>query len=138
VKLHSVFLRDDCTLPSCVNPLRNDVGEHWTYVQDISSPVFDIMIRQAGWHYIWMLGCCSRRGCARTQEAATENALGRALKAIAGHSNAAELDSVQITSFAWFHIANVTVQRRRIQEHSSLDTQGEDLRQASSSPNSNG
>lgn len=121
MKLHSVFLRDDCILPNSLDPLRHAFGEHWTQVEGIPAPVFDTMIRQAGWHYIWMLGSCSRRGCARTWEAATDKALSRALHAVSGRSNAAELDRVQINSYLWFHLAKVTVRRRRIQEHSALD-----------------
>lgn len=120
MKLHSVFLRDDCVLPRSLDPLRQAYAEHWTQEKGIPAPVFDTMIRQAGWHYIWMLGSCSRRGCARTWEAATDRALSRALHAVSGRSNAAELDNVQIKSYLWFHLAKVTIQRRRIQEHSAL------------------
>jgi hypothetical protein len=116
VKLHSVFLRDDCMLPNSLDPLRHAFGEYWTHVDDIPSPVFDTMIKHAGWHYIWLAEGCSRRGCARTQEAAIDRAISRALKAISGRPNAAELGCVQITSYPGFYIANVTVQRRRIQE----------------------
>ncbi len=123
MKLHSVFLRDDCILPSSLDPLRYAFGEHWTHVEGILEPVFDTMIRHAGWHYIWMLGSCSRRGFARTREAATDRGLSRALRALSKRANAAELDSVQITRYAWFHMANVTVQRRRIQEHSALEAE---------------
>jgi hypothetical protein len=122
VKLRSVFLRDDCILPSSLDPLRHAFGEHWTHVEGILEPVFDTVIRHAGWHYIWMLGSCSRRGWARTQDAAIDKGLSRALRALSDQANAAELDSVQITRYPWFHVANVTVQRRCIQEHSALET----------------
>ena len=123
MKLHTVFLRDDCILPSSLNPLRHTFGEHWTLVEGIPARVFDTMIRQAGWHFIWVLGSCSRRGWARTQDAAIDRGLGRALQSLSNHANAAELDSVQITRYPWFHIANVTLQRRRIQEHTALEAQ---------------
>jgi hypothetical protein len=83
--------------------------------------VFDIMIRQAGWHFIWISGSCSRRGCAWTQAKAIENALGRALGAVSKQSNAADFDSVRVTKCLGFHVATVTVQRRRIQELSLLE-----------------
>ena len=120
MRLHSVFLRDDCILPDSLDPLRHPSGEHWTWVQDIPSSVFDTMIRQAGWNYIWMMGCCSRRGFAREQEAAIEKGLARALGAVKCQANAAEFDSVLVARFLGFHLANVTVQRRRIQESSTL------------------
>ena len=52
MKLHSVFLRDDCMLPHSLDPLRHAFGERWTWVQDIPSSVFDTMIRQAGWRSV--------------------------------------------------------------------------------------
>ncbi len=121
MKLHSVFLRKDCVLPEPLNPLLASFGEHWTHVAEIPAPVFDTMIRQAGWHFIWISGSCSRRGCARTQDKAVEQALGRALGAVSNQSNAADLDSVHVTKYLGFHVANVTVQRRRIQQPSVLE-----------------
>jgi hypothetical protein len=121
VKLHSVFLRKDCVLPNPLNPLCVPFGEQWTHVEEISASVFDTMIRQAGWHFIWISGSCSRRGCARTQAKAIENAIGRALGAVSKQSNAADFDSVHVTKYLGIHFANVTVQRRRIQQHSVLE-----------------
>jgi hypothetical protein len=121
VKLHSVFLRNDCILPSPLNPLRLAFGEHWTCIEEIPAHVFDTMIRQAGWHYIWMSGPCSRSGWARTREKAIERALGRALEAITRQSNAADFDSVGVTKYLGFHVANVTLARRRIQELSLME-----------------
>ena len=122
MKLHSVFLRKGCVLPYPLNPLCVPFGEQWTHVEEISSSVFGTMIRQAGWHFIWILGSCSRRGCSRIQAKAIENALGRALAAVPRQSNAADFDSVRVTKYLGFHVANVTVQRRRIQELSLLES----------------
>jgi len=121
VRLHSVFLRNECILPEPLDPLRTPFGEHWTHVEDIPASVFDTMIRQAGWHFIWMTGSCSRRGYAQTEAKAIERALGRALEAISTQSNAADFDSVQVTRYLGLHVASVTVQRRRIQQHSALE-----------------
>ena len=90
-------------------------------MEEISSSAFDIMIREAGWHFIWISGSCSRRGCARTEGKAIDNALGRAFGALSKQSNAAEFDSVRVTKYLGFHLANVKVQRCRIQEHSLLE-----------------
>lgn len=121
MKLHSVFLRKGCILPDRLDPLREPVGDSWTLVEEITAPVFDTMIRQAGWHFMWMQGSCSRRGFGITQEEATHRALVRALKGLTRRFNAAELDSVQVTKYPGFQIANVTIQPRQIQQHTSLD-----------------
>ena len=120
MKPHSVFLRKGCILSDRLNPLREHFGDNWTLVEEITAPVFDTMIRQAGWHFMWMQGC-SRRGLGLTPEEATQRALARALKGVARRFNAAELDSVQVTKYPGFHVAKVTLQPRHIQQHTSLD-----------------
>jgi len=121
VKLRSVFLREECVLPSRLDPLREPVGEGWTHIEEISAPVFDTMIRQAGWHFMWVLPACARRGFGASSEAATNRALTRALKHVPQQFNAAELDSVRVAKYPGFYIANVRLQSRQIQERTSLD-----------------
>jgi hypothetical protein len=121
VKLHSVFLRKECILPKRLDPLREPVGDHWTRVDEIPASVFDTMIRQAGWHFMWILRPSARRGIGVTQEAATGRALARALRGVASRFNAAELDSIRVRKYPGFYIATVTLQSRQIQEHTSLD-----------------
>jgi len=121
VKRHSVFLREGCILPDRLDPLREPIGDKWSLVEEIPAPVFDTMIRHAGWHFMWIQGSCSRRGFGKTQEAATGKGLARALSGVAKQCNAAELDSVFVRKYLGFHIATVTLQPRRIQEHTSFD-----------------
>jgi hypothetical protein len=121
VNLHSVFLRKECILPSRLDPLREPVGDGWTRVEEISATVFDTMIRQTGWHFMWVLPACARRGFGTSTDAATNRALNRALGSVPRKFNAAELDSVRIAKYPGFFIANVTLQSRQIQEHTSLD-----------------
>ena len=90
-------------------------------VNEITASVFDTMIRQAGWHFIWMSGSCSRRGFGRTREEAIDRALVRALGAVNKQCNAAEFDSVHVAKYPGFSVANVTVQRHRIQQDTMLD-----------------
>ena len=80
------------------------------------------MIRQAGWHFMWLQEACSRRGIGLTEEAAIRRALFRVLKGVSKRFNAAELDSVQIKQYPGFQIAIVTVQTLQIQRSASLNT----------------
>lgn len=121
MKLHSVFLRNGCILPDRLDPLRESFGRNWMLVNEITASIFDTMIRQAGWHFIWMSGSCSRRGFGRTREEAIDRALVRALGAVNKQCNAAEFDSVQVAKYPGFRVANVTVQRHRIQQSTVLD-----------------
>ena len=124
MRLHSIFLRKECILPDRLDPLREPFGRNWMLVKEITGRVFDTMIRHAGWHFIWMSGSCSRRGFGRTQEEAIDRALVRALGAVNQQCNAAEFDSVQVAKYLGFSVANVTVQRHRIQEDTSLNVAG--------------
>lgn len=119
MKLGLVFLRNSCILPDHFDPLRGPFGHNWAYVEEIATPVFDTMIRHAGWHFIYIKGACCRRGFGITREVATYRAITRALKGVTRQCNAAELDFAQVVSVPGFHIANVTVRPRLIQQHSS-------------------
>jgi hypothetical protein len=122
---HSVFLRNGCILPECLDPLREPVGENWTLLEAITAPVLDTMIREVGWHFLWVLRPCSRRGFGLSEEDASQRALARALKGVARRINAAELVSVQAARHLGLHTAIVTLQPRQIQEHSRLDVADE-------------
>ena len=130
MKLHSVFLRKDCILPDRFNPLREPCGDNWTVVQEITASVFDTIIRQTGWHFMWINGSSSRRSFGITHEDATRRALVSALKGLPERYNAAEFESAQVASYPGFHIANVTVQPRQIQMLTALDTPNEHPAQA--------
>lgn len=120
MKVHSVFLRSSCILPNYLDPLRKPFGESWTRVEEIAAPVFDTMIRHAGWHFICVHGTRSRRGLGVTRDDATHRAVGRALSEVGIQCNAAELNSVQVTKYPGFHVARVTIQPRQIQQHTLL------------------
>jgi hypothetical protein len=121
MKLHSVLLRRECILPDRLDPRLQPVGEEWSVVEEIPALIFDTMIRQAGWHFMWLQEACSRRGIGSTEEVAIRRALSRALKGVSKRFNAAELDSIQIKQYPGFHVATVTVQTLQIQRHASLN-----------------
>jgi hypothetical protein len=97
------------------------VCDRWTLVEEIPVMVFDTMVRQAGWHFMWLQGANTRRGFGTTPEEATSRGLTRALGGISRRFNAAELDAVRVKKYPGFYVANVTVQPRHIQENASLE-----------------
>lgn len=121
MKLHSVFLRSGCILPHGMDPLCQPFGETWTHVEEIAATQFDSMVRQAGWHFMWIQGPVSRMGFGLTEEQATHRALASALKGIRKRFNAAELESVHFAKYPGFQVAHVVLQPRQIQQHTSLD-----------------
>lgn len=121
MKLHSVFLRNGCVLPSRLDPLREAIGNRWSLIEDLPAQVFDTMIRQSGWHFMWIQNSCARRGLGFSRKSATDRALTHALEGIAPRFNAAELNSVQVANCLGLHLATVTLQSRQIQQQTSLD-----------------
>ena len=121
MKVHSVFLRSECILPDRLDPCLQHIVEGWSIVEDLPALVFDTMIRQAGWHFMWLRDACCRKGIGLTEEAAVSRGLSRALRGISKRFNAAKLDSIRITQYPGFQIANVTVQTLQIQKQASLN-----------------
>jgi hypothetical protein len=119
--LHSMFLRSRCALPDRVDPPREPFCDNWAHVEKIEASDFDVMIRKAGWHFMWVQGSCSRNGYALTEENAIHRALARALRGINKRFNAAEFNSLRISRFPGFFVANVTMEARQIQQNTSLD-----------------
>jgi hypothetical protein len=121
VKRHSVFLRNGCVLPDRLDPLREPFGANWMLVEEITASILDTMIRQAGWHSIWMPGSCTRRGFGLTRESAANRALMRALNAVPRQFNAAELDFTHVAQYPGFWVSIVTLHPREVKESTALE-----------------
>lgn len=121
MNLHSVFLRKQCILPVRLHPRQDPCGENWTLVDNVTAADFYTLIRQSSWHFMWILGSCSRRSLGHTRETAIQRALERALRGISTRFNAAELVAVKTTWLPGFYIAKVTLEPRKIQQYNSLD-----------------
>ena len=121
MKPHSVFLRKDCVLPEPLDPLTEPAGENWTRVEEIPAAVFDTMIRQKGWHFLWVDRPRKRKGLGLTEKGAAKRALALALKGVERRFNAAELIDAQATKYPGFYVASVTLQPRQIQQYTWLE-----------------
>ena len=119
--LHSILLRSGCALPDRADPPTEHFCDNWDQVQRFAALDFDIMVRQTGWHFVWVQRSSSRLGCGLTEEKAVHRAIARALRGIARQFNAAEFDALRIIRFAGFYIANVTMHARHIQQNTSLE-----------------
>jgi hypothetical protein len=121
VKRHSVFLRKGCDMPAHFDLAQQPCADNWMLLEEIESPVLDTMIRHAGWHFVCFKGPFSRSGVGLSRDGAIHQALARALKGLKMRFNAAELESVEVSSYPFFHIAKVILQGRHIQQHTSLE-----------------
>jgi hypothetical protein len=116
-----MFLREGCVLPERFDLRMERFCEEWELVEDIQATDLDGKIRNAGWHFMWLQECCSRRSVGLTEDGAINRAVVHALGKLAKRFNAAELDSVEIMKCLGFRIAKVRVLARQIQRLTSLD-----------------
>jgi hypothetical protein len=127
VKRHSVFLRKGCDMPAHLDLAQQTCAENWLQLEEVEAPVFDAMIRDAGWHFVCLQGAYSRSGVGLSSDEAIHHALVRALKGLKIRVNAAELELVKVSSYPVFHVARVTLQPRHIQQHTSLEMAVNDI-----------
>jgi hypothetical protein len=120
VKQHSIFLRKGCLLPDGLDLMQEKFDETWLSAGDTIASAMDLRIRNAGWHFMWLVGTYSRHGCGRTAKTAISKAITVALNEVKGRFNAAELGSVSVSRYPGFQIARVTIHTRQIQQQSSL------------------
>jgi hypothetical protein len=126
MKRHSVFLRKGCDMPPHFDLAQRPCADNWMLLEEIEAPVLDTMIRHAGWHFVCLQGSYSRSGVGLSRDEAVHQALARALRGLKSRFNAAELESVHVSSYPVFHIAKITLQPRHIQQHTSLEMALED------------
>ena len=122
MKLHTVFLREECILPDRFDLRQEPFCKGWEEATDVLASELDPGIRNAGWHFMWLTDSHSSRGVGGTPESAVHRALVRALRQVKRRFNAAELGSLQVTNYLGLRIAKVTLDARHIQKHTSLDS----------------
>ncbi|WP_263409514.1 hypothetical protein [Terriglobus tenax] len=85
-----------------------------------SAEAVDNVIRQAGWHFVWLTDSGSRVAFGLSKEAACRNAAVLVLSQIGERFNTAELGRVSVTKYPGFYVAKVVLHTRQIQRHASL------------------
>lgn len=120
MKINTIFLRDGCILPSLFTLRQEPFSKGWAEATGTVASELDTRIRNVGWHFMWLSDSYSSQALGRTADTAIHRALARTLPAVRRRFNAAQLDSVRVSSFAGFHIARVTIQARQIQRQASL------------------
>lgn len=121
MKINTVFLRDECILPSQFDMLQEPFSKGWAEAIGTVASKLDVAVRGVGWHFMWMVNSHSSFALGKTAEAAVHRALARALPGVNRRSNAAELNSIQVTNVPGFRLARVSVQSRQIQSQASLN-----------------
>lgn len=121
MKINTVFLRDECILPSQFDLLQEPLSHGWAEAIGTEASELDAAIRDVGWHFMWIVNAHSSFAFGKTAKTAIHRALARALPAVRRRFNAAELNSLHVMNLPGFRIARVTVQARQIQSQASLN-----------------
>lgn len=120
MKLNTVFLRENCSLPDQFDLCKEPLCKGWTVAIGLLASEMDAGIRKAGWHFMWMTDTQSSLGIGATPESAIRRAVINALKRVDGRFNAAELGSLKVSNCLGMRIAKVTLHARQIQRRSLL------------------
>jgi hypothetical protein len=109
-----------CVLPNGLHLIQKPFDTKWMSVENAAPAQLDLAVREAGWHFMWIESACSRLGCGRTDEAASNRAITRALTQTKARFNAAELGLLRVSRYLGFRVAKATLHTRHIQERASL------------------
>ena len=120
VKPSAIFLRMGCVLPNGLHLIQKPFDTKWMSVENAAPAQLGLAVREAGWHFMWIESACSRLGCGRTDEAASNRAITRALTQTKARFNAAELGLLRVSRYLGFRVAKATLHTRHIQERASL------------------
>jgi hypothetical protein len=118
----TLFLRTQCLLPDKLFLELTPFGDNWTSVESGRPLPLDVAIRNAGWHFVWLIGGYSGIGIALTAEAAIHKATSSALRRVKARFNAAERERVDVSRYLGVQVARVRLCERHIQEHAQLNS----------------
>lgn len=120
MNLPAIFLRTGTVLPDNVDFVQTSFSEGWMSVGTTTVNSMDREIRQAGWHFVWLVESGAGMAAGRSEEAACKHAAVLALKRISARFNGAELGHIRVTRYPGFYVAKVTLHTRQIQQQTSL------------------
>jgi hypothetical protein len=120
MKQYAIFLRTRCLLPSGLGLIQKQFCELWMSVEDTTASALDTKVRNAGWHFMWLMEAYSCLGIGRTAESARRRAIILALSKVKQRFNAAELGLVKFTKYPGFQVARIILHTRQIQQQASL------------------
>jgi hypothetical protein len=116
MKAHAMFLRAECVPPDGIGLTQEQFGGRWMSLKDTMAAALDVKVRDAGWHFIWLVDAYARFGVGRTATSAIDKAIIRALNQVKERFNAAKLESVKVSEYPGFQVAKITLSVRHIQQ----------------------
>jgi hypothetical protein len=107
-------------LPTGLKVTTEVFQEGWSFVRRVDARQLGKRIKTRGWNFIRFADGSLRSGVGDTSQEAIASALKLALRRVSDHSNAVEVEHIELTRYPWFFLARVRVYPYRIQQGSTL------------------
>jgi hypothetical protein len=116
----NVMLRGQTNLPVGFKVATEKFLEGWTRMRSGGVVRLEKKVQVRGWNFLSIAEGAIKSGVGETSQEAISCALKLALRGVDAHSNAVEVEQIQLTQYPWFCLARVRVHPYRIQEDSEL------------------
>ncbi|MGA2652595.1 MAG: hypothetical protein ABSF28_18825 [Terracidiphilus sp.] len=116
----NMLLHSRADLPKGLKLATEEFEDGWSFVRRVDARRLGKRIQTRGWNFIRIADESLRSGVGDTSQEAIASALKLALRRVSDHSNAVEVEHIELTQYPWFFLARVRVNPYRIQESSTL------------------
>jgi hypothetical protein len=123
----NMLLREQVDLPAGFKVATEEFREGWSFVRSANARRLGKRIKTRGWNFIRIADGSLRSGVGETSQEAIASALKLALRRVSTHSNAVEVEHIELTRYPWFVLARVRVYPYRIQQEAELQMMDEAL-----------
>ncbi len=121
----NVMLRMQAEFPAGFKVAREKFLEGWMRMRSGGVVRLEKKVHVCGWNFLKIAEGAVKSGVGATSEEAIASALKLALRRVGPHSNAVEVEQIQLTQYPWFCLARVRVNPYRIQEGAALPAMAE-------------
>jgi hypothetical protein len=121
----NVMLRAQAELPVGFKVATETFLEGWGRMRSGGVVRLGKKVKVRGWNFLKIAEDAVKSGVGATSEEAIASALKLALRRVDAHSNAVEVEQIQLTHYPWFCLARVRVHAYRIQEGAVLPAPAE-------------
>jgi hypothetical protein len=116
----NVLLRAQSELPAGFKMATDEFRDGWNRIRAGGKQRLEKKVQTKGWNFIRIADGALRSGVGETSQEAIASALKLALRRVGAHSNAVEVERIELTQYPWFFLARVSVNPYRIQQGETL------------------
>jgi hypothetical protein len=116
----NMLLRAQIELPDGLRMATDNFRDGWNFAKTTNARQLEKQIASRGWNFIRLADGSLRSGVGDTSQEAIASALKLALRRIGAHSNAVEVEHIELTQYPWFFLARIKVHLFCIQQSAAL------------------